>query len=354
MRILDRYLGAAVIGGTLLTLLVLLAMLTFFALVEGLGDVGRGTYGITGLLQELALTTPRRVVEIFPMAALIGSLLGLGVLASNSELTVVRAAGVSLTRIAGAVMKAGAILMVLVLLLGELVAPGSETLAQRLHARALSGAAAALAGQAYWVREGRTVVNVGRMLSDERVENVYIYEFDAEHRLRTTTHAERATYRGGRWLLEDVRQSQISERRVVARRLARAEWSSDLGPSLLNVGMEAPERLSALALVRYIRYLRANRQDSAPYEFSLWGKLLTPATTGVMIFFALPFVFGPLRSTGMGQRILVGALLGIGFQVLNQAFVQVGLVYGFPPLPTSAAPTLLFLAIALWMLRRVR
>ena len=103
-----------------------------------------------------------------------------------------------------------------------------------------------------------------------------------------------------------------------------------------------------------MRYLRDNRQDSAPYELALWGKLMAPLATGVMIFLAIPFVFGPLRSVGMGQRVLVGALVGIGFHIMNQTFQQLGLVYGLSPVLSAVLPTGLFLALGIWMMRRVR
>ena len=350
MRTLDRYVAGAVILGTLLVLAVLLAMFTFFATIDELGDVGEGTYSIGDALAHVALTLPQSALEVFPVAALIGTLMSLGALAASSELTVIRAAGVSVARVSGAAMQGGALLMVGALILGELVAPPLAAVADERRARAGAGDA----GPGLWSRDGNSFIHIGRIVADERVENVSIFELDEARRLRVSTHAWGATYRDGAWHLEGVRQTEITADGVSTRALPAARWASDLGPALIRVARVEPEQMSARALGRYVRYLEANGQDTAPYAIVLWAKLVTPVTTGVMILLAIPVVFGPLRTASVGSRILVGALVGIGFHVVNQVFMQIGLVYGLPPLLAASAPTLVAGAVALGLLRRVR
>ncbi len=352
MRIIDRYIARAVITGTLLALAVLVAMFTFFSFIDHMGEVGRGNFGIWNVIEYVTLTLPRRAFALFPVAALIGSLLGLGTLAGNSELTVLRAAGISIGRIVLATMKGGAILMAIALFLGEIVAPPAEELAQTRRSLALSKNLAMNTGEGFWARDGMTFINVGSMHAEDAMADINIYEFDDSNRLRMATYAKRATYRDDNWLLEDIKQSEISEKGVVNRRLERAEWTSVLGPELINVSVVKPEYMSMWGLFKYIRYLRENGQESAPYELGFWGKLMAPLVTGVMIFLAVPFVFGPLRSVGVGQRILVGTMVGIGFHILNQTFAKMGLVYGLSPVLSATSPTLLFFSAALWMMRR--
>lgn len=353
MKILDRYIGRAVIGGSLLALAILLAMFSFFVLVDHLGDVGKGNYGLWHVFEYVLLTLPRRAYETFPMAALIGSLLGLGMLASNSELTIVRSTGVSMMRIVGSVMKAGAILMVIAIVLGEMIAPWTEMLAQTRRAEAMATETTLTADHGLWARDGTSFINIRRVENDERMSNIYIYEFDEEHRLRAATHAAEALYEDDRWLLSNIRQSSLEPGRVQTAAIDHAEWDSAFGPDLINVAVDEPQRLSAWGLFKYVRYLRSNGLESAPYELGLWSKLVNPLATGVMIFLAIPFVFGTLRSVTVGQRILVGVLVGIGFQIMNQTFVKMGLVYGLSPFFSAVLPTLAFLLVAFLLLQRV-
>lgn len=353
MRLLDRYIGRAVVSGTLLALLVLLAMFSFFSLIDNLADVGRGNYGVGNAIEYVLLTMPRRAFDTFPIAALIGSLLGLGLLAGNSELTVVRAAGVSLWRIVGAVMKAALVLMAIAMVLGEFVAPPAETLAQTRRNQALSAEPTLMSGGGLWARDGTSFINIREMLPDDIMGDVTIYEFDEQQQLRTATRAQRARYADGRWLLEGVAQSRIGGDGVQVAHMERAEWTSAFSPDMVNVTIDEPSHLSAWGLIRYIRYLGRNGQETAPYELGLWSKLVAPVATGVMILLSVPFVFGPLRAVSVGQRILVGVLVGIGFQIMNQMFSKLGLVYGLSPFFSATLPTLLFFVVALWMARRV-
>jgi lipopolysaccharide export system permease protein len=155
-------------------------------------------------------------------------------------------------------------------------------------------------------------------------------------------------------VFEGVRQSEFHEGGVVARSLERWEWHSDLAPDLIDVAVVSPERLSAWDLAKYSAFLRDNGQDAAPYELALWGKLMLPASTAVMVFLALPFVMGPLRSAGTGQRVLVGALAGIAFHILSRLFADAAVVYGFSPIVGAAAPTALFLGIGIGLAARLR
>ena len=352
MKILDRYIGAAVVTGTLLVMLVLLALFFFIDFVNNLNDVGKGNYNVLRAVQYVALTQPRRVYELFPLAALLGSMLGLGWLAAGSELTVMRAAGVSLTRLMLSIMKVGAVMMLAVMLIGELIAPKSEQYAQSLRSMALSSKIALDTRYGFWTRDERTFVNIRTLLPGGFFSDIYIYEFDDKHQLRVATHAAKASREGEQWLLEDIVQSEIKPSGVVTRSIARAQWNSLLSADLVGVVLVKPERLSSWDLYKYLGYLRDNGQSTQRYEIALWNKVVAPFTTGVMVFLAIPFVFGSPRSVSMGQQVLVGSLIGIGFHLFNQIFSHVGLVYNLSPLFCALFPTTLFLLAALMMLSK--
>jgi len=354
VRILDRYIGVAVIVGALTTLLVLVGLSGFFAFVGEMGDIGKGQYGLVEAIQYVLLTLPRRVYELFPMASLIGALLGLGAMAGHSELVVIRAAGVSLLRIGRSVLQAGLVLTLAAVVIGEFIAPPAEQEAENLRSLAQSDRITFKGRYGFWARDGSSYLNIQQILPGRRLSGVSIYELDEQHRLHTATRAETAVYEGDSWILEDVRQSIISPEGVRTKTFARASWDSLLEPDLLNVVVVKPESLAAWDLLTFIRYLETNGLDSGRYELAFWVKVVLPLSSLVMVLLSMPFVFGPLRSTGAGQRILVGVLIGISFYLINKTLTHLSLVYGYSPALSAAAPSLVFLAVAVYALHRVR
>ena len=353
MKILDAYVARHVVAGTLLALAVLVALVAVLAFVDDLGSVGRGRYGIGAAVEYLALTLPRHAFLLFPLAAVIGALIGLGTMTASSEVSVIRAAGVSVGRLAVSALRGALLLVVVAVLIGEFVAPYCERLAQARREAALDQSA--LRGKGLWVRDGRSFINVVRAApGGDRVEDVFIYELDAEGRLRTATHAERARYLGDAWALESVRRSDVSAGGVTTRSIAATTWRTRFRPDLVEIVTVRPQSLSGLGLVRYIRYLEDNRLDTAVYELALWTKVAYPLATGVMIFLAVPLVLGRLGGTGVGQRILAGCLVAATFHIVNEISGKAGIVYGLSPLLCAFAPTLAFLVAGVWLLRRAR
>ena len=351
MGILDRYIGKAVLGGFLLALMVLLSLVTFIAFIDELGDLGEGVYGLWEIVQYIALTLPRRMYELIPTATLLGALLGLGALANNQELIAMRAAGIPKTRIVGSVLKAGLLVIVFTFLLGEFAVPHLETQAQALRAKAT---AEDLEGTEYgfFARDGLTFINIRNVLSGGKLSDVYIYEVDKQHRMQVATHAKTAYFDQDTWVLEGLKQSYISEDRITAKQLDKAQWGSLLDPNLIRFVVVEPESLSVRGLWRYSTYLEGNGQDALRYRLAMWSKLTVPLDIALLLMLSIPFVLGSMRSVSIGQRILVGTLLGISFFLVDKAFSHVGLVYNLSPLVAVLSPIGLFSGFAIWSMRR--
>jgi len=353
MKILDRHIGFHVIRDTLLTLVTLLAVFSLVDFLDDLSDVGKGSYTTAVAIQYMLLTTPSRVFILFPVAGIIGSLIGLGSLAAHRELVVIRASGVSSLRIAGAAMKAAAVLVVASVLVGEVVSPYTEQRAHQLRATALSNNRSLETGKGFWVRDGNTFINVTQVLPGNRMNGLYIYEFDDEHRLRVATYADRGLYEDGEWTLEGISQSEIGPDGVTGRSVTEANWRSRFKPELAEVVSVRLASLSIPGLMRYIDYLQSNGLDITRYQLALWSKLIHPLTTVVMIFIALPLVLGRLGSVSIAQRILAGIVIAVTFLVVEQLASHVALTVGVNPIIAACAPTLLILAFAVWMFRKV-
>lgn len=353
MKRLDTYIARSVIGGTLLALLVLTGLDTLFAFIGEIDDIDGDRYGLVQALVYTALTVPRRAYELFPTCVLLGSLLSLGTLAANSELTAMRAAGLSVARIVQSVLRAGVLMLVVVVLVGELVAPASEQRAQTLRTMAHSEQLHMRAG-GLWAKDGPRFLNVGAVMPDLRLLDLRIYELDDDRRLQRLMEVDTAHLEGGEWVLSGIRRSHVSADGVRSEHVAEERWPRLLAPELFSVLAVEPRQMSAATLAHYVDYLRHNNLDSAHYELAFWLRFSTPLSSLVMLLLAIPFVFGSLRTGSAGQRLFIGLLIGVGFHLLNRTLNHMGVLYGLPPMLSASLPLLIFFVIAMLALRRVR
>jgi lipopolysaccharide export system permease protein len=352
ISLLDRYIGRAVLVSIVAVLALLLVLVGFFEVIAELEDV-KGGYTSMMAYTFVLLTLPRYAYELFPIATLLGSLIGLGALASHSELMAMRAAGVSIGRIVAATLKSGLLVLLVVVLVGEYLAPQAELQAQRMKMQALSDQITLKTRYGFWSRDENTFINIRQILPNRVLADVWVYQYDDQQRLIRALQAQRAVYEEGGWVLESVRQSAFSAQEVSVKEVERLPWPTRFKPSVLDVVTVKPHMLAAWDLWRYVDYLKKNGQSAQTYEVAFWGKLVAPLVALVMLFLSIPFVFGSLRSVGIGQRIFIGAMLGIAFYLLNRAFSYLAVVYSLNALFTTLFPILLFFAYALWKFRRV-
>lgn len=353
MRLLDRYVGSAVVRGCVLVTIALLAAFTILALVEELDDVGKGRYRITDALTFVALTTPRRLLDLLPMAALLGSVTSLGALASGWELTAMEAAGVSRLRVGWAALQAGLLVMTGGLAVAQLVAPPLDELAHGLRSRAVTGAVSVPTAHGFWSRERQRFVSVRRVIEPGLLAGIDLYEFDDEGNLRVFTQAERAYVQSGRWVLADVTQKLITDRGIETRRHAALPWDSFLTPRDVGLLVLQPQSLSLSDLFEYVRYLRASGQDPTRYELALWQNVSQPLAAGAMVMLAIPFAFGLLRVASVGQRIVLGSVVGIAYHLATQIVTRLGLLLQLHPAATTLGPVAAAIGAAFWLFRRV-
>ena len=349
--LLSRYVARSVIGGALLVLAVLISLDTLLAFFGELDDLGRGNYDIWSAALYVVLAMPGRIYELFPAAVAIGGVLGLGALAANSELVVMRAAGVSIGRIIVMVMQGGLVLMAIIIAIGEGVAPSSQQRAENLRAVAISGQGAARSDRGLWVRDGGRFINVGEVLPGRVLRDVEIYSF-AGTRLESAQRAERAVHAGDRWRVHDVRRTRLEDGVLTTDRVEQMERERLVRPELFQLLTISPESLPIWQLHRYVEYLRANRLDADRFALAFWKKLETPLSTLVMLLLALPIIFGSLRSSGTGQRAFAGSLIGIGYYLVAELFSHIGIVYGLMAPLAALLPVVLFTALGLYALRR--
>lgn len=347
---LDRYIGTSVFFAILAVLGIIVGLALLFAYIDELGDIS-ATYGLLDAGVWVLLTIPRRIYEMLPMAALIGCLIGLGNLAS-SELTIMRAAGVSIRRIVWAVMKPMLVIMLAGVLIGEYLAPWSENLAQANRAMAQGGGEAQSSKRGLWHRQGDEFIHINAVQPNGVLLGVTRYQFDAQRNLLSASFARRALFQSDHWQLEDVVTTQLQEQSTAVVNSPSQRWDVQLNPQLLGTVVLEPEALSVTGLWRYIHYLADQGLANGRYWLAFWTKILQPLVTAALVLMAISFIFGPLRSVTLGQRVFTGVLVGFVFKIGQDLLGPSSLVFGFPPLLAVLIPAAICALAGLVLLRR--
>jgi len=355
MKILDRYIAKQIIAMILIVAVALLGFDLFFTLVHELKVVGKGQYTLASALAFIAFTIPTRLYTMFPWSALIGALISLGALANHSELVVMRTAGVSVLRMTGFVLKAALILAVVAVFLGEGIAPVAERLAQNNRTLALSGGQTIETAFGLWVRQGQEFIHIRAVRANGELLGVTRYQFDSNRQLKEAIYAESAVPEGKGWRLNKVQGTQFTPKKTKAFRDETQFVANLLEVEILETAtIKHPERLSLRALYRTIQHRLKNDLNAQTYELAFWTKILQPLVILMMVFLAVPFIFGPLRTVSMGFRIVVGICVAFLFHTLNNLFVPLAVVYQFPPFIAVLCPIIVFSGFGIWLLKRVK
>jgi len=349
---LDTYIGRTVLAATLLAWLVVVVLEGLFIFLGEIGAIGRGDYTLADALLFVLLTLPVRAYQSFPMAALIGSLLGLGSMAAQFELNAFRLAGCSPARLTRSVLQAGVVILLAVVVVGEGWAPASQQLARQLRTSAIFDQVSMQRDAGFWVHNGRRLIQVRRSEADGSLSGLVVYDIDTTPRLVSASRAARARFQQGQWHLEDIQGSYFSDRRVDVQHTPQSVWPSLIEPRLAQLLTRDSQTLSLPELSQYIDYLQQNGTDVALYRLNYWQRWATPLAAIAMLFLAVGFVLGPVGSLSMGQRILVGVAVGLVFKLFNDITAHAGLVYGVPSWLSAFAPSVVVIIAGLLLLRR--
>ncbi|MBV8659275.1 MAG: LPS export ABC transporter permease LptG [Burkholderiales bacterium] len=352
MKTLTRYLISEVVLTSLFVLAALIGLFLFFDLIAELHDLGKGTYTFGKMLLYVGLLAPRHAYEFMPIAALIGGMMALSLLNQHSEYTVMRVGGLSVARVIGILAMAGLLFASITLAIGEYLAPFSERAATQLRLSAKGQVVAQDYRSGFWLKDDRNFVNVREVLPDQTLRHVNIYLFDKERHLTSYGYAERGIWQAddSAWALSTVTLTRFDQAGVHVEQRPNQMWRSVLTPRTLADMLVAPEQMSMVSLVDYIKHLEHNQQQTGRYEIALWTKLVYPFICVAMLIIALPFAQTQRRAGGVGVKLFVGIMLGLSFYFVNQLIAHMGLLYDWSPLISAISPSLALLALALGLL----
>ncbi len=355
--VLDRYIGKTILNTIMTTLFLLVSLSGIIKFVEQLRKVGKGSYSALDAGLFTVLNVPSDLEVFFPMAALLGALLGLGMLAQRSELVVMQASGFSRLQIAIAVMKTALPLVIISMFIGEYVAPKGYEIAHDYRSQQTVGESLLATQNGLWAKDGNKFIFIRHIKDKDHLQGISIYDFDPTKHLNSITYAEQGLWQSDTqsWLLTQVERSQLSDPKQIegSQRLTE-QWKTALTPEKLGVVALDPDALSIRGLRDYINYLKQSGQTTERYRLNMYSKIIQPFSVAVMMLMALSFIFGPLRSVSMGFRVLTGISFGFLFYVLDKIFGPLSLVYGFPPILGAILPSLLFFTISLFLLVKRR
>lgn len=351
MNCLDRYIASTVMSAILLMILVITGLDVIFALVDEMQNL-KNSYQITQAFQYVAVTIPKRIYEFLSLSVLLGCLVGLGMLANNSELTIMRAAGLSILRISWLAIKPALLVICIGTMLGEYVVPHTEGFAHSQRALAKSGDKSLNSKDGYWHREANNYMHFNAVMSGGVIYGINQYQFNENRELQYSRYASRAIFQGDHWVLQSVVVTEFSNNKVEQKTYPTLVWNTELTPELLQLQIIQPENLSIKGLYQYTAYLSEQGLNTKKYLIAYWKKIFQPLAMVVMVLVAISCIFGPLRSVTTGFRIFSGVILGLLFKYTEDLLGPASIVFGFEPLYASLIPVFLFSLLAMLLLKR--
>lgn len=360
-----NYIAKELYRATLVVLLALIGLFSFFTLVDQLDTVNE-RLPLSSLLYIEMLALPTRTYELLPIGVLIGAVLALAGLAQRNELVILRVSGVSATRLLGMLWMACIPIIALAIVLSELITPAAEIRYSEANLVLRGKVEGGRLISGYWFREptdsgGSRILNIGELLSSGEVAKLKIYEIGPNNRLQQFSEAQRGVFEDGGLKLFNVTDNRIdddtlsalgegtppTEPVMVVSREQTRPLSTSLTPARVVARIATPEKMSMLTLLDYIGFLQANNLDATRQVVAVWRKLAYPFTLLVMLTIAAPIAYMQTRRGGIGAKVFAGILTGTLFFMLGQLTLNMGLLYQWQPIVTALAPNVLAFVLAL-------
>ncbi|MGV8932033.1 MAG: LPS export ABC transporter permease LptG [Luteimonas sp.] len=361
-KIHDLYVSRTVVMTVLLTWTVLVGLDVVNAMVSEFSDIGTGNYGFVDAITYIAYTTPRRAYTMFPTVAVIGSLMALGQLAASSELTALRALGLSRRRLSLSVALPLLLLTGLMVVNGETLGPWAQRSGDGFKASAKSSDMTVAQYSGLWAREGDTFLNAqnGQEHADGKdtwlqLDDVRLFEFAKDGRLESIARVATAEHRKAGWLLHNVKRTYFEANSVTQTEVLEEHWTSQLDAAALAASARSiwrPRFMASRDLRNGITYRKRNGLDASEFEEHYWGHWFYPINVLALCLAAIPFAFGTLRSGGAGKRLFIGIVFALAFWLLQMQFVKLAGVYRFDYRIAYLMPPLVMLSVSAWLFRR--
>ena len=352
--LIDRYIATTVTVAILAVLVCAVSLTGVFALIDEAGGIDQNyTFADAGFY--VLYNLPNQIYESIPFVVFIGSLIGLGTLSTHSEITVLRAAGVSLGRLFIPVALPSVLFLTLSFLIGEYVAPwGVQSgAAMKIQQRQVSEDVRFT--NRYWHREGNRFTSIEGVTRDGHLLGVSQWEINADNEMRVARRAHSAEYDPdlNLWRLKDVGETHFGIEETTVESHDEIQWRTGLDARLVRAGVAAePRKLGFSDLTFQINYRQKEGLDPRRYQLAYWSKMMQPLAILGLITIALGFVVGPLREVGMGARFSVGIVVGVLLKYFQDLLPPMSVVFEFPAWIAVLIPIVMVWGAGIYLVRR--
>ena len=343
----------------MLSALLLLTIDVLFSLIKELNDI-TAFYTMGDVFFYVMLTIPSKIYEMFPVSVVVAVVVSLGALANGSELVVMLASGVSKFRIALIAMMGVGFWLVLVVLMGEYVAPAGDQMAQQFRNEQVSQGKATSASNAIWLRDGDVILRTNHMAElaikgTYELKDVTVFALK-DKKLTQVSDAESATFENNHWTLKNLKVSIFSDSGVKTSLIKQQQWESRIQPEILNISTTRPKYLSIRDIKKFQQFNAKTGSLQSAYHIAWWSKMSFPLLVIATGLCGMVMLFGQIRSSGFAQRLVLGIVVGVVVYLLNKTLLNYGEVYHVHPFWVTLLPSLVLTVSLLWMLsgKRIR
>ncbi|MBX3708790.1 MAG: LPS export ABC transporter permease LptG [Gammaproteobacteria bacterium] len=344
IKILERYIAKTIILTTGLVALIVMSVLFLMSLLGEVKSIGEGDYGLREVIFYVLLRLPSELYHFSPLLILLGSIIGLSILSSYRELSVMRSSGFSVRKIMMSVLSIALLLILCISFVGEWLGPrlSYEAVVRKENAKNSGQAVVTAAG--IWLHIENNFIHVRQIVDRQLLNGVTRYQFDDNHHLKAAYYAEKLSLQNNHWRMSDVVKTTFYHQHTKSTSYPELEWDLKFNANLLNIGLIDPSEMSLFKLAKFAHYLQQNELQASEYQFNFWQRVFQPVASLVMIFLAIPFVLGAFSTSAMGLRIIIGILTGFAFFILNAMLGQLCVVYQIPAILAALLPPVIFAA----------
>jgi len=351
MKILDKYIAKQILIAIFSVLSVLTIVVGLLDLVDEIKKVNND-YVISHAFLYVLLNTPQNIYEVFPIATLMGSLIGLSKLSSTSELNAAKASGLSFSKIIIITLKTGLLIVILTFLIGEFIAPKGQQLANGIKNLSESTRLSMKNTKGVWIKNNNNFIHIAKVYPDKTVQEISLYRFNEKQQMIESIYAEEGYYSEGKWIMKNITSTSFINKNTVITNKEVSVFPDFIDLDLFDIMIIKPEQMTIMQINQYIRYLKNNSMESRNYELSFWSKFSTPLSCLIMFLLTTPFVHSNIRSASYGQRIFIGILTGVALFLFNQTINKLSIIIGMPPIIGSFLPLLILLALSLFIINK--
>jgi lipopolysaccharide export system permease protein len=281
-----------------------------------------------------------------PYAILLATLLTLGTLSRHSEITAMKAGGVSLYRITFPFLIIALLISFFSFLGNEYLVPITYQKTRYLLDVEVRKEKPASFFRNYriWYRSDHRILNIQLLDPQKKVLNgLTLYQFDDNFQCTRRIDAREVKWVEGRWWFYDgiVRDFgegdsiQVTPFKKIELHLGE-DWDS-----LQRIGRYS-EEMSYGELWTYIQNIQASGYDATRYLVDLYSKLSTPSLNLIMVLIGIPFALKTSRSGGVALSIGISVTIGFVYGVIFYIFISFGKSGVLSPFLATWIPTLLF------------